>query len=87
MRSLTLQGNCHLVARIGWQHAAVLGADDGIASIAILIVGLAGAIAEVSGNVRCQCCFAIADRCFTPDGFARADARSAGPDGKRYAAG
>jgi vacuolar iron transporter family protein len=33
----------HLVARIGWMRAAVLGANDGIVSTASLIVGVAAA--------------------------------------------
>ena len=36
----------HLVARIGWLRAAVLGANDGIVSTASLIVGVAAASAE-----------------------------------------
>lgn len=36
----------HLVARIGWLRAAVLGANDGIISTASLIVGVAAAAAE-----------------------------------------
>jgi len=35
----------HFVARIGWLRAAVLGANDGIVSIASLIVGVAAAAA------------------------------------------
>jgi len=35
----------HLVARIGWLRAAVLGANDGIVSTASLIVGIAAASA------------------------------------------
>jgi VIT1/CCC1 family predicted Fe2+/Mn2+ transporter len=35
----------HLVARIGWLRAAVLGANDGIVSTASLIVGVAAATA------------------------------------------
>jgi len=35
----------HLVARIGWLRAAVLGANDGIVSTASLIVGVASAAA------------------------------------------
>ena len=31
----------HLVSRIGWLRAAVLGANDGIVSTASLIVGVA----------------------------------------------
>ncbi|MGZ3401960.1 MAG: VIT1/CCC1 transporter family protein, partial [Phenylobacterium sp.] len=31
----------HLMARIGWLRAAVLGANDGIVSTASLIVGVA----------------------------------------------
>jgi VIT1/CCC1 family predicted Fe2+/Mn2+ transporter len=36
----------HLVARIGWLRAAVLGANDGIVSTASLIVGVAAAAAS-----------------------------------------
>ena len=35
----------HLLDRIGWLRAAVLGANDGIVSIASLIVGVAAAAA------------------------------------------
>ena len=45
MRSLTQHGENHLVARIGWLRAAVLGANDGIVSTASLIVGVAAAAA------------------------------------------
>jgi len=38
----------HLVARIGWLRAAVLGANDGIVSTASLIVGVAAASADTS---------------------------------------
>lgn len=38
----------HLVARIGWLRAAVLGANDGIVSTASLIVGVAAAAADTS---------------------------------------
>jgi vacuolar iron transporter family protein len=38
----------HLVARIGWLRAAVLGANDGIVSTASLIVGVAAAAAGKS---------------------------------------
>lgn len=38
----------HLVARIGWLRAAVLGANDGIVSTASLIVGVAAASAATS---------------------------------------
>jgi VIT1/CCC1 family predicted Fe2+/Mn2+ transporter len=36
----------HLVARIGWLRAAVLGANDGIVSTASLIIGVAAAAAK-----------------------------------------
>jgi VIT1/CCC1 family predicted Fe2+/Mn2+ transporter len=36
----------HLVGRIGWMRAAVLGANDGIISTASLIVGVAAAAAN-----------------------------------------
>jgi VIT1/CCC1 family predicted Fe2+/Mn2+ transporter len=39
----------HLVARIGWLRAAVLGANDGLVSTASLIVGVAAAEASRSG--------------------------------------
>ncbi len=39
----------HLVARIGWLRAAVLGANDGIVSTASLIVGVAAAHGPLSG--------------------------------------
>jgi vacuolar iron transporter family protein len=35
----------HLIDRIGWLRAAVLGANDGIVSTASLIVGVAAAAA------------------------------------------
>lgn len=38
----------HLVSRIGWLRAAVLGANDGIVSTASLIVGIAAASADKS---------------------------------------
>src|SRR5258708_9026239 len=43
MRSRHREG--HLVRRIGWLRAAVLGANDGIVSTASLIVGVAAAAA------------------------------------------
>ena len=36
----------HLVSRVGWLRAAVLGANDGIVSTASLIVGVAAAAAR-----------------------------------------
>ena len=39
----------HLVARIGWLRAAVLGANDGLVSTASLIVGVAAADAGKTG--------------------------------------
>ncbi len=45
-----LHAESHLVARIGWLRAAVLGANDGIVSTASLIVGVAAASAT-SGEV------------------------------------
>ena len=43
MRALTSHSENHLVGRIGWLRAAVLGANDGIVSTASLIVGVAAA--------------------------------------------
>lgn len=43
-----LHPETHLVARIGWLRAAVLGANDGIVSTASLIVGVAAAAASTS---------------------------------------
>lgn len=50
MSRLRLHPERHLVARIGWLRAAVLGANDGIVSTASLIVGVASA-AAVQGDV------------------------------------
>ncbi len=43
-----LHRESHLVSRIVWLRAAVLGANDGIISTAILILGLASAAASKS---------------------------------------
>lgn len=45
MSRLHLHRESHLVDRIGWLRAAVLGANDGIVSTASLIVGVAAAAA------------------------------------------
>jgi len=45
MRSLHRHREHHLVERIGWLRAAVLGANDGLVSTASLIVGVAAAAA------------------------------------------
>src|SRR4029078_4694268 len=45
MSRLRLHPQNHLVDRIGWLRAAVLGANDGIISTASLIVGVAAAAA------------------------------------------
>ncbi|QQS14737.1 MAG: VIT family protein [Rhodospirillales bacterium] len=46
MPRLRLHPETHLVARIGWLRAAILGANDGIVSTASLIVGVAAAHAS-----------------------------------------
>ncbi|MET0651396.1 MAG: VIT family protein [Hyphomicrobiaceae bacterium] len=46
MSRLRQHAESHLVARIGWLRAAVLGANDGIVSTASLIVGVAAAAAK-----------------------------------------
>lgn len=46
MTRLRLHRENHLVQRIGWLRAAVLGANDGIVSTASLIVGVAAAAAS-----------------------------------------
>jgi vacuolar iron transporter family protein len=43
-----LHTESHLVKRIGWLRAAVLGANDGIISTASLILGVASAAASKS---------------------------------------
>ena len=48
MSRLHLHPESHLVSRIGWLRAAVLGANDGIVSTASLIVGVAAAAAAPS---------------------------------------
>lgn len=50
MTRLRLHRENHLVQRIGWLRAAVLGANDGIVSTASLIVGVAAA-APAPGDV------------------------------------
>jgi len=45
MSRLRMRPESHLVDRIGWLRAAVLGANDGIVSTASLIVGVAAAAA------------------------------------------
>jgi vacuolar iron transporter family protein len=46
-----LHAENHLISRIGWLRAAVLGANDGIVSTASLIVGVAAANAAASDVV------------------------------------
>ena len=46
MSRLHTHREAHLVARIGWLRAAILGANDGIVSTASLIVGVAAAAAS-----------------------------------------
>ena len=48
MSRLHVHPESHLVSRIGWLRAAVLGANDGIVSTASLIVGVAAAAANQS---------------------------------------
>ena len=48
MSRLHMQPESHLVDRIGWLRAAVLGGNDGIVSTASLIVGVASAAAKPS---------------------------------------
>lgn len=48
MSRLRVHTEHHLVSRIGWLRAAVLGANDGIVSTASLIVGVAAAAATQS---------------------------------------
>jgi vacuolar iron transporter family protein len=50
MSPLHMHPESHLVSRIGWLRAAVLGANDGIVSTASLIVGVAAA-ATAPGEV------------------------------------
>src|SRR5690606_34508079 len=48
MTRLRVHAETHLVSRIGWLRAAVLGANDGIVSTASLIIGVASATAGTS---------------------------------------
>jgi len=48
MSRLHTHTESHLVSRIGWLRAAVLGANDGIVSTASLIIGVAAAAAKPS---------------------------------------
>lgn len=43
MARLKVHGEAHLIERVGWLRAAVLGANDGIVSTASLVVGVAAA--------------------------------------------
>lgn len=62
----------HLVSRVGWLRAAVLGANDGIVSTASLIVGVAAAatspsevlVAGIAGLVAGAMSKAVPSRCF-----------------------
>jgi VIT1/CCC1 family predicted Fe2+/Mn2+ transporter len=45
MRSILLHSETHLISRIGWLRAAVLGANDGLISTSSLIIGVAAASA------------------------------------------
>jgi vacuolar iron transporter family protein len=45
------RGERHLGHRTGWPRAAVLGADDGVISVAALIVGVAAAHTSRSATV------------------------------------
>lgn len=45
MRSLTLHSETHLITRIGWLRAGILGANDGLISTSSLIIGVAAASA------------------------------------------
>ncbi len=47
----TIHKENHLITRIGWLRAAVLGANDGIISTASLILGVASADASGSGAI------------------------------------
>jgi len=49
MSRFSAHSEAHLVARIGWLRAAVLGANDGLVSTASLIVGVAAANAGKPG--------------------------------------
>lgn len=40
-----MHSETHLISRIGWLRAAVLGANDGIISTASLVLGIASASA------------------------------------------
>ncbi len=51
MRSLSLHSETHLITRIGWLRAAVLGANDGLISTSSLIIGVAAASAEKSNII------------------------------------
>ena len=46
----------HLIDRIGWLRAAVLGANDGIISTASLIVGVAAAAVTQNDVLIAGCC-------------------------------
>jgi VIT1/CCC1 family predicted Fe2+/Mn2+ transporter len=39
----------HYVSRVGWLRAAVLGANDGVVSVASLLVGVAACVRQLTG--------------------------------------
>jgi hypothetical protein len=71
MSRLRVHPENHLVGRTGWLRAAVLGANDGIISIASLIVGVAASaatrndvlIAGVADSWRAPCRWPPANMC------------------------
>src|ERR1051325_9125634 len=50
-RVRTIHRERHLIERIGWLRAAVLGANDGIISTASLILGVASAASAENGAI------------------------------------
>ena len=50
--SRLLHSEIHMVHRIGWLRAAVLGANDGLVSTASLVVGVAAAGSGYTGQCR-----------------------------------
>src|SRR6476469_5680488 len=46
MKNVSAHSEAHMVQRVGWLRAAVLGANDGLCSVSSLIVGVAASDAD-----------------------------------------
>lgn len=78
-----LHAETHLVSRVGWLRAAVLGANDGIVSTASLIVGVAAAAATRSDVLLAGIAGLVAGAMSMAAGSRRADCVMMGDQNER----